>query len=221
MSAIGVLRPASVVAGLLALVAVAALAVSDARAASPAESFVQTNIERTYAILNDDTLDASQRREQFRAFLHSIVDIDRVALFTLGPYARNAPPGDLDTFERSFTDFLTVVYQRGLETYSSPKVTGSTERAPDDVIVNVAARMTNGNQPSTLAFRVRGPSGGNQLVTDIQVEGAWLAITQRGDFTAYLQQHGGNLSALAAELDKRTEHLRLAQSESDIRRRDR
>ena len=220
MSAIHVLRPANVLAGLLALVAIGALAASDARAANSAETFVQSNIERTYAILNDDALGASERREQFRAFLLSIVDVRRVALFTLGPYTRNASPGDLDSFERAFTDFLTIVYQRGLETYSAPRVTGSTERAADDVIVNVTARMPNGTgSPASLGFRVRGQSGGRLLVTDIQVEGAWLAITQRGDFTAYLQQHGGNFAALAMELDKRTEQLRLAQSESEIRRR--
>jgi phospholipid transport system substrate-binding protein len=221
MSAIHVLRQTNILAGFLALIAIGALAASDARAASSAETLVQSSIDKSYAILNDGALGASEKEQRFRIFLQSVVDIRRVALFTLGPYARNATPADTKTFEDAFGDFLAAVYQRGLYNYASPKVTGSTERAADDVIVNVTATSPNGNgSPLSLAFRVRGTSSG-QLVTDLQVEGAWLAITQRSDFTAYLQQHGGNLAALAMELDKRVEQLRLAQSESEIHRRER
>ena len=217
MSAMDVLRPGKVLAGVLVLVAVGALTASDARAANSAETFVQSNIERSYAILNDDTVDASERHERFRTLLLSVVDVNRVALFALGPYARNASQGDLDRFERAFADFVTVVYQRGLKTYSSPKVTGSTERAADDVIVSVTANSPNGR--GSLAFRVRGISGDRPAITDLQVEGAWLAIAQRSDFTANLQQHGGNLATLAAELDKRAAQVRLALGESEVLRR--
>jgi phospholipid transport system substrate-binding protein len=220
MNAIHVLRPTHILAGFLALlVSIGALAASNARAANSAESFVQSGIEQSYAILNDDSLSGSARQEQFRTLLRSIVDMRRVALFTLGPYARNASQGDLDAFERAFADFITVVYQRGLETYSSPKITGSTERSADDVIVNVSANSPNGR--GTLGFRVRRTTGNAPLVTDMQVEGAWLAINQRSDFTAYLQQHNGDLGALSTELDKRTAQVRVALNESDIHRRQR
>jgi phospholipid transport system substrate-binding protein len=206
-------RPAKVFAGLLALVAITALSTGDARAASPAETFVQSSIDQSYAILDDGALSAPEKEQRFQTLLQSVVDIRRVALFTLGPYVRNATPADTETFEHAFGGFLSAVYQRGLDNYASPKVMGSTERAPDDVIVNVTASSSNGGGPAeSLAFRVRGTSGGGLLVTDIQVDGAWLAILQRSDFTAYLQQHGGSLTALAAELDKRTAQVRLALS---------
>ena len=228
MRARSFLPPANVVASLrtvlclLAFVAIAALAASDAHAASSAETFVQSNIDKTYAILNDEALSASEREQQFRALLLSVVDVRRVAVFTLGPYARNAAQSDLESFERAFADFLTAVYQRGLDNYASPKVTGSTERAADDVIVNVTASTPSQKGPQLrLAFRVRGTSSGGQSITDLQVEGAWLAIAQRGDFTAYLQQHNASIAALASELEKRSAQLRLAQSESDIHRRER
>ena len=213
MSRKHVLRPANVLAGLAALVASMALSAGDARAASPAETFVQSSIDQSYAILNDGASSAPEKQQRFHALLQSVVDVRRVALFTLGPYVRNATPADTETFEHAFAGFLTAVYQRGLDNYASPKVMGSTERAPDDVIVNVAARSPNGGgSPLSLAFRVRGTSSGGLLVMDIQVDGAWLEILQRSDFTAYLQQHGGSLTALAAELDRRTAQVRLALS---------
>lgn len=207
---------------LLAFIAIGAVITSDARAANSAETFVQSSIDKTYVILNEGPLNASERQAQFRVLLLSVVDVRRVALFTLGPYARAGAQADLETFERAFGDFLSAVYQRGLETYASPKVTGSTERAPDDVIVNVTATAPNGKRPPLrLAFRVRGASGGGQLITDLQVEGAWLAIVQRAEFTAYLQQRGANIAGLAMELQKRSAQIRLAQSESEINRRER
>jgi phospholipid transport system substrate-binding protein len=228
MSALLFLRSANKVAGLrsivcaLTFVAIGALAASDAHAANSAEIFVQSSIDKTYAILNEGALSSSERARQFHALLLSVVDVRRVALFTLGPYARNAAPADVEIFERAFAEFLSAVYQRGLESYAAPKVTGSTERAPDDVIVNVSATAPNGKGPQLrLAFRVRGTSSGEQSVTDLQVEGAWLAIVQRGEFTAYLQQHKADIASLGMELEKRTAQLRLAQSESEIHRRER
>ena len=207
---------------LLGLVAIGTLAAPDAHAANAAETFVQSNIDRTYAILNDDALSASEREQRFQALLLSVVDVRRVALFTLGPYVRNAAQGDVETFERAFAEFVSVVYQRGLNSYASPKVTGSTERRADDVIVNVTASTPNGKgPPPRLAFRVRRTNDSGQAITDLQVEGAWLAIVQRGEFTAYLQQHNANIAGLAMELEKRAAQLRLAQSERDIHRRER
>ena len=220
MNAISVFRP-DVIVGLLALVAIGALAPSDAYANNSAETFVQSNIDKTYAILNDGALSATEREQKVRALLLSVVDVRRVAVFTLGPYARNASNDDLGMFEHAFGDYVTGVYQRGLDNYASPKVTGSTERAADDVIVNVTATTPNGKGQLQLAFRVRGTSGGGQSITDLQVEGAWLAIVQRAEFTAYLQQHNASIAGLATELDKRSTQLRLAQSESDIHRRQR
>ena len=210
------------VACLLAFVTIVALAASNARAANSAETFVQSNIDRTYAILNDGALSPLEREQRFRTLLLSVVDVRRVALFTLGPYSRNATQADVETFEHAFAEFLTGVYQRGLDNYASPKVTGSTERAPGDVIVNVTASPPSGRGPQLqLAFRVRSTNGTGQAITDLQVEGAWLAIVQRGDFTAYLQQHRADIAGLAMELEKRAAQLHLAQSESEIHRRER
>src|SRR5262245_13205715 len=87
---------------------------SRAHTANPAEAFVRNNIDKSYAILNRDD---PSRDNEFRALLLSIVDAKRVALFTLGPYTRDASQTDLTTFVAAFTNLLAVVYQRGLETY--------------------------------------------------------------------------------------------------------
>lgn len=174
-------------------------------AANPAEAFVQQNIDRGYNILNNGSLSPDAKRQQFRRFLTTLTDLKRIARFALGPAARQASPADKDAFYTAFEDYAVAVYDVHLSKYRGQtlKVTGSLERAPDDVVVN--AQVVNPNnpeaQPITVAFRVRKNESGQYTVTDLQVEGVWLAISERADFEAYLQQHNNSVAQL-------TQHLR-------------
>jgi len=195
----------------LALVALGTIApFSGARAANPAEAFVRTSIDKSYAILNRDDPD---REAEFRALLLSIVDAKRVALFALGPYARDASQADTEMFVAAFTNLLAAVYQRGLETYKgrSLEVTGSTERSLGDVVVNVVVAGREQTAPKFhLDFRVRRQPDGTNVITDLQVEGVWLALTQREEFSAYLKQHHGSVAELSAQVDRKADQLHSA-----------
>src|SRR6266852_5580929 len=91
------------VMGSLAFVALGTFfPVSKVRAADETEAFIRFNIDKSYAILNRD---ASNRQAEFRALLLSIVDTRRIALFTLGPYARGQSQPDLDGFIAAFADY--------------------------------------------------------------------------------------------------------------------
>src|ERR1700753_2280149 len=58
-------------------------------AAQTPEDFISAGVEKGVAILNDSTLSADERQQRFRNFLLSITDAKRIAVFTLGSYARN------------------------------------------------------------------------------------------------------------------------------------
>jgi phospholipid transport system substrate-binding protein len=193
----------------------AAMLPGNARAADNAEDFVQASIVRGNAILNDPALSAEQRQTRFRDFVTTISDTRRIALFTLGPYARDASPADLGSFASVFTDFLADAFA----TYNgrSVKVVGSTQRSDDDAIVNAEVLDSAGKPPLKIAFRVRKNEGGKNVVTDIQVEGAWLAVSQRADFTSFLQQHGGDIAQLSKALEERVARLRLAHEQKAAR----
>ena len=197
--------------------AIAMLGASDVRAApaaNPAEAFVQDNIEKGYAILNSTTLGEEQRRTQFRDFMLSLTDARRIGMFTLGPYANGASKEDVEAFIAAFSDYAVAIYESRLSKYKGQtlKVTGSVQRAADDVVVNadVVNLATPNAQPYKAAFRVRKTSDGRPIVTDIQVEGVWLALSQRSDFNGFLAQHMGRLPDLTADLHRQTQVLRNA-----------
>ena len=76
------------------------------------------------------------------------------------------------------------------------------------MLTNVADPEMPNAQPIKAAFRVRKGQDGRMIVTDIQVEGVWLALSERSDFTGFLQQHGGSVPALTTDLKHQTEQLR-------------
>jgi len=180
---------------------------------NPAETFIQQNVDRGYQILNNQSLSSEQRRDQFRSFLLNLTDLHRIGVFTLGQYANSASPADLDAFNKAFEEYAVSTYEARLGKYSGQtlKVTGSQARAPDDVIVNAVVSAQGGGasqQPVHVAFRVRKTPDGRPIITDMQVEGIWLALSERSDFTGFLQQHGGSVSQLADHLRAQADQVR-------------
>jgi phospholipid transport system substrate-binding protein len=186
---------------------------SQASAATPAEAYVQQNVQRGLSILNDHGLPDAERRGEFRDFLISLTDVRRIALFTLGSARRTASPADVDAFVNAFRDYAVAVYESRLNQYAGQtlKVTGSTEGRPGDYVVNTVMvdpnARNNGQDPIAVDFRVLDDNG-HFVVIDVSIVGVWLAIEEHDQFTAYMQQHNGSVQALTAYLATKTQEIR-------------
>jgi phospholipid transport system substrate-binding protein len=180
------------------------VAAGPAAADSGAEAFVQANVNKGLAILNNKGASTDQRKAQFAQFIMGLTDMRRIANFTLGQYRHGASPAEQDQFAAAFQNYATAVYQSYFSKYSgqSLKVTGSQERAPGDTIVQtqlVDPSDHSGNQPLEVDFRVSG-TGGKYVVIDFSVAGIWLAIEERDQFSSFLGQNGGNIPTLIKHL---------------------
>jgi ABC-type transporter MlaC component len=206
--ALTVERPQVMPKGILrGFLAVAVLLVASFTAAAaarhPAEIFVEESLKQGYGILADKSLSEEQRRVTFREFIMAATDMARIGRFTLGSYA-DGPTAELKKFGDAFTEHDIVIYSAWLSKYKGEKfhITGSLKRAPDDVIVK--ADFMNREDPngphSEVDFQVRKRSDGRPVITDIRVEGIWLAVSQRGEFTAFLDSHRGGVGALTQHL---------------------
>src|SRR5215471_15197675 len=122
-----------------------------------AESFVDENIHKGLDILRDKRLSTVQRRDQFEGLLLTLVDVRRIALFTLGQYRRSAQPADVEAFVNAFKNYAAAAYQSYFAKYTDQtlKVIGSTQRSPTDFIVQTNLVDPNSNQPpAEVDFRV-------------------------------------------------------------------
>jgi len=177
-----------------------------ASAAVPAESFISENIQKSLTILNDPSLSATQKSDQFEHLLLGLTDMKRIALFTLGQYANSATPAERDAFAVAFQNYSVSVYRTYLSRYAgqSLKVTGSSQRAPDDFIVNTVVADASGNEgqhPLHVDFRVRTDTGKPEL-TDFSVGGIWIALEERDQFAAFLAHNKGDITNLVAHLQQ-------------------
>ena len=173
-------------------------------AANVAESFVDDNIHKGLSILADKKLSLTQRRDQFETLLLGLVDVRRIALFTLGQYRRSAPPDDVEAFVNAFKNYAAAAYQSYFSKYTNQtlKVTGSTQRNPTDYIVQTLLMDPNSSQPpAEVDFRVRTDTGKPVLV-DVAYQGIWLSLEQRDQFVAFLGQNNGNVRTLIAHLSE-------------------
>lgn len=188
------------------------LALRPALAANPAEAFVSDNINKGLGILNNKALSTDQRRSQFEGFLLGLVDMKRIAQFTLGNYRRTASPADIASYEDAFQDYATATYQFYFSKYSgqSLKVTGSQERAADDVIVTtqlIDPTDKSGRKPLEVDFRIR-TNTGKPVLVDVSVEGIWLTLSQRDMVVSVLGSGNGGIPALNAQLHQMAAGMR-------------
>ncbi len=194
--------------------ALAALAAGvPARAETSAENFVASNVQRGLTILNNHGLPEGERKRQFREFLTSLTDIRRIALFTLGAARRTATPQETDQFVNAFRDYAVAVYELRLTAYSGQtlRVTGVSERAPgDDIVTTVLvdhSGSTGQGQPIEVDFRVADENG-HLVVLDLSIAGVWLALEERDQFSAFLEENRDSVPALVSHLAALTDKLR-------------
>ena len=193
-----VLIAAPAAAGLLSPPPAAAQTARDAAA----EAFVQTESARVLAVLNDKATPRAAKRRTFEGLVDQIADVPRITDFVLGKYNRTITPAQKQQFTALFRRLATNVYESRLGDYGgeSLRVTGSTVRAPGDVVVSTRASGGNLKQPADLNWRVLKSADGRWRAVDIQVQGVWLAITQQQDFVSTIDNAGGNVGALIAQL---------------------
>ncbi len=174
-------------------------------AGSVAENFVEKNVQKGLAVLNNKSLSTEQRRTQFETLLLGLTDLKRIADFTLGQYRRTASPADVAAFEAAFQNYAVAVYQSYFANYAGQtlKVTGSQARSADDFIVQtvlINPGDRSGQPPLQVDFRVRTDTG-KPTVTDFSVSGIFLALEERDQFTSFLGQNGGNVRLLITHLN--------------------
>jgi phospholipid transport system substrate-binding protein len=188
-----------------------------------AENYVSANVQRGLTILNNHSLPDAERRDQFRDFLTNLTDLRRIAVFTLGAARRTASPPQIDAFVDAFRNYAVAVYESRLKAYAGQtlKVTGGREHGPGDYIVQTTladptGRTEQQGEPIEVDFRVDSANG-RFVVIDVAIAGVWLALEERDQFTAFLEENNGNLGGLITHLNELATRLRGAGPSAPVR----
>lgn len=166
-------------------------AASPAVAADAAEDYVQS--------VADGVLGAARSGSvaRFKTLLHANADIPAIALFSLGSYRKNLAAGQQAEYFGLVENFISKVFaDHAAKLAGNSLVIRGSQSAGDSVLVK---SQLKGGSASSVTWRLVKRSSGYKIF-DVNVDGIWLASTQKSNFTSVLKKNNGDISALLAYL---------------------
>lgn len=165
--------------------------------------FIQWLGEQALSTLRSPNVTLEQRETSFRNLMRTGFDIEFIGRFVLGRYWQQSTPEQRADYVQLFGEYLVKTYARRLGGYSGETFTivSATPAGEQDVLVRTRIDRP-GAPPLFCDWRVRVINSQYKII-DVMVEGISMAVTQRQDFGAVVQQ--GGMPALLTALRARTE----------------
>lgn len=187
--------------GLFAAAAALPLA-PPAHAAEPAADLVAGTANEVIELVKV-TPPGPARQAAIARVLDSKFDLPYMGQFALGQNWNKATEAQRSRFLKAVESAEARAYsdrfgQYGGQTLQVGKVT---TRPNGAFVVESRLSQTNG-QPIKLEWEVRNGAQGLRI-TDVKVEGVSMIQTRRADFASYIQNNGGTVEPLIAELESR------------------
>ncbi len=187
-----------VLATACALVALVALRQPVMAQGEGAAAFVRTNAEKILQLAPTAENDPAARQDLL-TLVNQVLDVDGIARFALGPYARQATPAQMQAYLTVFHQVISNGVTARLAAYADARFTiGRTEDEGGDTLV--ATTISRPGNPAADVNWLVGTEGGSMKILDVIAEGTSLRTTERSDYTSYLQNHGGSVDALVMAL---------------------
>ncbi|MBO39009.1 MAG: toluene tolerance protein [Rhodospirillaceae bacterium] len=152
--------------------------------------------------LTNKEITQAKREDLFRKILHRTFELRLIARFALGRFWRRASKAQQIEYIALFEEFIVKAYAARFADYKGEnfivgKVRNINER---DHIVQSEVVLKNGRK-IVVHWRVR--NGKALKIIDVLVEGVSMAITQRDQFAAIINQNGGKIAGLLSALNKK------------------
>jgi len=166
-----------------------ALAPSLAFAASPAESYVSKVGNGVIAAARNNSVG------QFRSLLRANADIAAIAIYSLGPYRKSLTSDVKSEYYGLVENYIAKVFQQNAKKLAGQGLeVKDTKDAGDSILVRSVLNFGGGGTvPVTWRLVKR---GGGYRIFDVNVDGIWLASTQKTNFVSVLKKNNGKMSAL-------------------------
>ncbi len=173
-------------------------------------AFVKALGDRAINLLTQSKVSDEQQETRFRLLLREGFAVDKIGRFVLGKYRRKATSEELDEFLKLFEDYIVSLYSSAFRNYSGETFAVSrvvkTRSARDTMVVTHINPETDPN-PTKVVFQVRNSKDVYKIL-DVKIQGVSMIVTQRDEFTGFIRNNGGKVSALITALRKKTEALK-------------
>jgi len=186
-------------------------AIGTTHAAAPdsneAKAFLQELADRTIATLNQKELTQPQRIDAFRNLFATGFDVRSIGQFVAGRSWTKASEPQKVAYLQAFEDVTILTWALRFDQYSGEKLTIDRTREDGKAVLLESQIVRPGKESIRVDWRVeKGPNGWKIL--DIVAGGTSLAIAQRADYTAVIQQNNGEFDSLIRALRDKRHKLR-------------
>lgn len=206
------------VVGILPCIALAAAvparpAAAASEHAEAARAFLQKLADSTIEVLNKKDLTTPQKVETFRRLFADGFDVPTIGRFVAGRAWTKATDPQKAIYLQVFEDVTILTWALRFEQYSGERLTIDSLREEGKAVLLESSIVRPGKPSIRVDWRIeKGPQG--YKILDIVAEGTSLAIAQRADYSAVIQQNNGQFDGLIQALkDKRTKLRQQAKLE--------
>lgn len=140
-----------------------------------------------------------EKKRRLQPLVERAVDIPAIARFCLGRFWRTATPQQQSEYTQLFHAVLlnNIFGKIGEFQGVTFRPTTTTQREGETL---VGTSIKRPNQQANNVQWVVSTAGGQPKIVDVLAEGTSLRLTQRSDYSAYLQRNNENVGALIAAM---------------------
>jgi phospholipid transport system substrate-binding protein len=170
----------------------AALTVDEAR------GLVDKTVADINAIINSGKSEGAMYRDFERLFA-SYADVPTIARSALGPAAREASKAQLSAFTKAFQGYISRKYGRRFREFIGGRIEVTDARPVKSYYEVISTAYLQGESPFEVRWHVSDKSG-RSLFFNIIIEGVNMLASERTEIGALLDQRGGDLDRLIADM---------------------
>ena len=189
----------ALMAGLAAATALTALP-AQALTADAAKTLVDKTVGDINAIINSGKSEAAMLKD-FEKLFARYADVPAIARSVLGTPARSASKGQLSAYTKAFQGYISRKYGRRFREFIGGKIEVSDARAVKSYFEVISTAYMKGEAPFEVRWHVSDKSGKSRFF-NIIIEGVNMLASERTEMGALLDQRGGDLDRLIADLAK-------------------
>lgn len=162
----------------------------------------RTLVDQTVGEINRIINSGQSERAMFGDFEQVFVnyaDVPTIARSALGPAARAATNSQMSSFTRAFQGYLSRKYGRRFREFIGGRIEVTDARAVKSYYEVISTAYLQGERPFEVRWHVSDRAGRN-LFFNIIIEGVNMLASERTEIGALLDQRGGDLDRLIADL---------------------
>ena len=176
-----------------------------AKAENPAIEFVHETAEMVINDILTADISREEKLERFRAEFTKALDLKTIGKFVLGVYWRKATAEEKNEFLKAFIDLTTKTWADRFDMYHGQKIIFTGARNAEQNQLYVDSTIQN-NPPVEVIWRLKQKDGHYHII-DIIIEGVSMAMSYRNEYSAFLQNHNGQVQDLIKELKIKEEQF--------------